>query len=101
MVFNYTDLELTLTVDPGYLDRLENVYVSIETEDIRLSIKADPADIDPETDTVRLELTQEVTGKLQGRALVQVNGFINGKRWASEQGQIMFRRNLLEEVVEP
>ena len=101
MVFNYTDLELTLTVDQGYLDKLEDVYVSIETEDTKLSIRADPDGIDPEAGTVKIDLSQELTGKLQGKAIIQVNGFINGKRWASEQGTIMFRRNLLEKVVEP
>lgn len=101
MVFNYTDLELTLTVDAEYLSRAEGVYVSVETDAAALKLPVSSGDIDTETGEIRVILTQEMTGQLLGKALVQVNGFINGRRWASEQGTIMFRRNLLMEVIKP
>lgn len=101
MVFNYTDLTLALTVDAGFLSELEDVYITIETAAVALTIQVDPDDIDVQTGEIKIELTQEQTGKLLGKALVQVNGFLNGSRWASEQGVIMFKRNLLSKVVSP
>ena len=99
MIFNYTDLQLLLTIDAEYLSRLEGVYVTVESQETKITIKALPTEIDYTTGDITVELTQEQTGKLSGKVLAQVNGFLNGKRWASEQDQMMFRRNLLDKVI--
>ena len=95
--FTYTDLAVILRIDPEFCTG--TIYASFDSSSGEGRIKKTVADYNPHTGDVLVLLTQAETKKLRGIVTVQLNGFLNGMRWGSQQCYFTSDDNLLEEVL--
>lgn len=100
----YTDAEFSLTAKGIDLTTADAVCVTVSDKTRSISVtNTTPtlAAVGGGT-AVTFELTQEETGKFVENtdADVEINYWINGKRKATQIGQIRVGENLLKEVIE-
>lgn len=99
--YETADLEITLEKDQVFVDA-KDVVVSIVQGSTRIDYHADQLDIDTETNTILMHITQEDAGMFgNSSAVVQVNVlYEDGERDVSAQGTISIFANLFKEVME-
>ena len=95
--YTYTDLSVILRIDPEFCTGM--IYASFASTSGDGKIKKTVTDYNPHTGDVLVLLTQAETKKLRGIVTVQLNGFLNGQRWGSQQVYFTSDDNLLEEVL--
>ena len=99
-MYNYTDLTLLLTVNKDYLADQEDIHVTFQKVDGSiLDLTLSSSDYDITTGVITVDLSQQQTSTILGIISVQVNGFLNGKRWASNIARVSFNQNLLKQIL--
>ena len=93
--FTYTDLQVILKIDPTYC--AGTLRVAFETSNEVVVV--DTTEYNPHTGDVSVRLTQAQSAKLYGIVAVQVNGFLNGARWASEKCYFRCDNNLIRRAL--
>lgn len=96
MAWTYTDSTVTFQLCTEMISD-ENILITFEREGEELTFEATSVDLD--TGIISLDLSQEETGDMSGRWEVQLNGFKDGKRWASDKCSVNFKDNLLDKVI--
>ena len=79
--YTYTDLQVVLKIDPAYCTG--TLYASFAPSS-GTPVEVTTTDYNAETGEVLVALTQAQSANLHGIVGVQLNGFLNSKRWASE-----------------
>ena len=90
--YNYTDLEVVLKIDPAYCTG--TIYASF-TPSTGQAVEVTTTNYDVNTGEVFISLTQAQSKNLYGIVAVQLNGFLNSKRWASEKCYFTCGDNLI------
>ena len=94
--YTYTDLMVVLKIDPQYC--VGTIYANFSPSS-GTPVEVTTTDYNPSTGEVLVTLTQAQTANLYGIVTVQLNGFLNGNRWASEQVVFLSGNNLLGRVI--
>ena len=94
--YNYTDLQVVLKIDPQYCT---GTIKAAFQPTFGQAVEVDTTDYNPSTGEVLVSLTQAQSANLHGIVAVQLNGFLNSKRWASEICYFRCGNNLIGEVL--
>ena len=94
--YNYTDLMIAMQIPPEYCTGTLKVSF-VPSSGFPVSV--DTTDYDPATGIVGATLTQAQSANLHGIVSVQINGKLNGMRWASEIAYFRCDNNLYGEVM--
>ena len=95
-VYNYTNLALTLKIDPEYCTG--TIYVSFSPAS-GIPVEITTQNYDAGTGEINVELTQAQSAGLNGIVAIQANGFKNSKRWATQKAYIQCDQNLIDRVL--
>lgn len=98
MAYTYTDLTLKMKIDPKWLADASEVYVGLESANAP-TVEVTTTEFDTATGIITATLTQAQTAKLNGVTKVQVNGFLDGARWATEKVAIRVDQNVIRRVI--
>ena len=98
MAYTYTDLTLKMKIDPRWLEDGGTVYVGLEPS-TGTAIEVTTTEFDTNTGIITVTLTQAQTAQLNGITTVQVNGFLDGARWATEKVVIRVDQNVIRRVI--
>lgn len=98
MAYNYTDLTVIMTIDPKWLADGGTVYAGLEGLGGN-AVEVETTTYNTETGAIVADFTQAQTSQIQGVAYVQCNGFLNGKRWASEKKKIFVGTNTIRRII--
>lgn len=90
--YTYTDLQIVLKIDPAYCTGTLKAAFEPSSGS---PVEVDTTDYDANTGEVLVSLTQAQTANLHGIVAVQLNGFLNGLRWASEKCYFQCEKNLI------
>ena len=111
MIYTYTDYILglklitvdedgTKTLRKDILSESQNIIVSVENQcGYRVDFKITDDMVDIDNARINLKISQEYSKYLQGLVSVQINGEINGNRWACDIADTFIGENLLDEVI--
>ena len=94
--YNYTDLMIAMQIPPEYCTGTLKVTFSPSSG---TPVSVDTTDYDSSTGIVIATLTQAQSANLHGIVGVQINGFLNSMRWASEIAYFQCDNNLYEEIL--
>lgn len=98
MAYNYTDLTITMIIDPQWLADCDSVWVSIESIGGNV-IDVQTTSFNPDSGTIVATFPQAEMAKVSGSAYVQCNGFLNGGRWASEKKKVFIGTNTIRRLL--
>lgn len=96
-LYNYTDLLVTFVIDPEYCTG--TLYAAFAPTFGQV-VEATTTDYNAVTGEVNVSLTQAQTANLHGIVGIQLNGFKDGERWASEICYVRVGDNLIGRVLE-
>ena len=96
-IYNYTDLQVTFVIDPEYCTG--TIYAAFVPSS-GIPVEVTTTDYNAVTGEVNVSLTQAQTANLQGIVGIQLNGFKDSKRWASEVCYVSVVDNLSGRVLE-
>lgn len=96
-IYTYTDLLVTFVIDPDYCTG--TLYAAF-TPSSGTPVEVTTTDYNAVTGEVNVSLTQAQTANLHGIVGIQLNGFKDGERWASEICYVRVGDNLIGRVLE-
>ena len=91
-IYTYTDLLVTFVIDPDYCTG--TLYAAF-TPSSGTPVEVTTTDYNAVTGEVNVSLTQAQTAGLHGIVGIQLNGFKDSKRWASEICYVRILDNLI------
>ena len=94
--YTYTDLQIVFKIDPIYCTG--TIYAGFEPA-VGTPIEITSSDMNPETGEILISLTQAQTEEMHGVVAVQLNGFLNGARWASEKCYFRCGNNTIRRIL--
>ena len=98
MAYNYTDLTVTMVIDPKWLADCTSVFVTIESAN-KETAEVETTSFNPVDGTIVANFSHEQTAKIGGTSYVQCNGFLHGGRWATKKKRVFIGTNAIGRVL--